>query len=946
MSNLPAHGTLVTGDFIIDQHIYEGERYRYADHSPGVMVKVEVGGAGLLADLLKVLLNPLKGKTGEEFSVVEPARTPPVPDPKVASGLAAATPHAHHSYAFWRRRPVGKKRDEQTWHCVDAMGFGSPRHVVTDADDCNPSTCSGIVNTTLCAACDRNILQPAKPALIVISDGGMGFRDHAECWEPEKLAGARHILLKTANHPTTSPLWSELARHADRLTVVVSAAELRKTDARISSGLTWEETFQDFLRELDSNGSLADLTRCKTLLVAIDNEAAIAVEFATPGVLETAVATFVYRGGEIESDVRSQAPGMAFGFLTCFTAAATRSLAQGTPWAQGMVAGLSAMRDLASQGHGPATEKPIGFPVGRIAKVIESPQSQFVSVRVPIASLKPGWTFLKLSDPSATSRLHPAFELARLTAIYGNVAITNLPHLKLGDLVSVDDDEITAYRNLRQVLTRYRDTPDENKPLSIGIFGPPGSGKSYAVKQIANNMLGAKTAWLDFNLSQFEGPRDLIGAFHQIRDCVLQGKLPVAFFDEFDSRSYEWLQYLLAPMQDGKFQEGESTHTVGRCIFVFAGGTSWTFESFGPPATDQQATTQFIMAKGPDFKSRLDAFLNVVGPNPRVEEAMPPPPENPSQPDSELYPVGGRWMREVDADIWWPIRRALFLRSKLGLKPDDKLTITPRLLNALLRVPRYRHGSRSLEKILFSVRAANMYTPSYVPNHSQLELHTDAATFLKLLDQPVRSAPVKPDPLTDQDLRMLAAAIHDTWNALMIASGYKKPDEVKSLAALQQECDAARARWNADEAKLKSLPAAEVDAEKARLEKVKAELDASQTRIDSNVGAAQRMPRILEIIGLRLVPGDAWSADDEAHIRRLLEFHLDLLASEEHREWMEWYFQRGWTYHSKRSDLEQRHNCLKPYSELPEIEKLKDQSAIRHYPDFARQAGYRIEPIP
>jgi hypothetical protein len=93
----------------------------------------------------------------------------------------------------------------------------------------------------------------------------------------------------------------------------------------------------------------------------------------------------------------------------------------------------------------------------------------------------------------------------------------------------------------------------ENHCLSA-FLGPPGAGKSFGVKQIANEIFG-KSAWLEFNLSQF-ADSDLIGALHQVRDKVLEVGIPVVFWDEFDARQYHWLQYLLAPMQDGRFQEG------------------------------------------------------------------------------------------------------------------------------------------------------------------------------------------------------------------------------------------------------------------------------------------------------------------------------------------------------------------------------------------------------
>ena len=79
----------------------------------------------------------------------------------------------------------------------------------------------------------------------------------------------------------------------------------------------------------------------------------------------------------------------------------------------------------------------------------------------------------------------------------------------------------------------------------------------------------------EFNLSQFQDAPDLNGAFHQVRDLALAGLTPVVLWDEFDSRDLHWLQYLLAPMQDGRFQDGQLNHAIGKSVFIFAGGTSW-----------------------------------------------------------------------------------------------------------------------------------------------------------------------------------------------------------------------------------------------------------------------------------------------------------------------------------------------------------------------------------
>jgi hypothetical protein len=133
-------------------------------------------------------------------------------------------------------------------------------------------------------------------------------------------------------------------------------------------------------------------------------------------------------------------------------------------------------------------------------------------------------------------------------------------------------------------MKEYLKRENPGAPLCIGVFGPPGSGKSFGVVQLANSVDKKRVRKIEFNVSQFESTHDLIDAFHKVRDLVLEGKIPLVFFDEFDS-SFEgnklgWLKYFLAPMNDGEFKHGETMHPLGKSIFVFAGGTSDTFQEF------------------------------------------------------------------------------------------------------------------------------------------------------------------------------------------------------------------------------------------------------------------------------------------------------------------------------------------------------------------------------
>jgi len=94
-------------------------------------------------------------------------------------------------------------------------------------------------------------------------------------------------------------------------------------------------------------------------------------------------------------------------------------------------------------------------------------------------------------------------------------------------LRTYDRREIENYRALYSLMRDYVSNPTPPRPLSIAVFGPPGAGKSFGVKKVAEalSQLGGphpiKT--LTFNLSQYERPEQLADAFYLVRDKVLRG---------------------------------------------------------------------------------------------------------------------------------------------------------------------------------------------------------------------------------------------------------------------------------------------------------------------------------------------------------------------------------------------------------------------------------------
>lgn len=730
-------GILVTGDATIDHHIYFGHRlHPNATQKLGSNIKQEPGGVFLLSNLLKTACSHLnEDHDGEKYKTrcgVE----------AVGENDFSSIPAWLHHYSTWSLYSAADKK-QSVWQIKEIMGYGSrstteQNYPFSSSDD-NSIDCD----------------------IAVINDAALGFRYHRSLWPAffnDQNEKKPEWIIATMSHPVCrGDLWLKLRQdYSDKLVLIVSARNLRLSDVMISTGQSWERTIQDLLTELKTNPTLADIVKCKNLLITFGTEGVLWL--TNPGE-ERPSCQLIFDPEHLEGQWEANIKRTASMLAVSFTAGIAVNLIQSSPETSlknGIKSGLAAMRRMVLSGHGQVTPQTPHLPLDEIIEAMYQPgqQSAFNSIPISIddATTRKNWTFIEENDLQTS----PLYGQAWQVALQGQQALRGIPFASFGVLFTVDRNEIESFNGIERLVNDYIDTGSPEKPLSLAVFGPPGSGKSFGIKQIARGIWGkkAKDAILEFNLSQFGDADQLVGAFHQIRDKALSGIVPLVFWDEFDSQQLAWLQYLLAPMQDGSFMEGQLNHPIGKAVFIFAGGTSYTMEAF-PPAKESDKFQDFKLKKGPDFVSRLQGYLNVLGPNRR-----------------QIYNrQTDKWDTDP-TDICFPIRRALLLRVMTGTFGNKRLNIDSGLLNGFLKIPQYKHGARSMNTIVSLTQKPgdNTMRRSSFPAMEQVAIHIDYLKFMDLIIE---------DHVFKASCRSLAPAIHNFYRELAGKEGWKVTYDVE-----------------------------------------------------------------------------------------------------------------------------------------------------------------------
>jgi hypothetical protein len=740
--------------------------------------------------------------------------------------------------------------------------------------------------------------------IIIIDDAGNGFREVESAWiqilETAEKNKNTLILYNMSGPLFTGKLWETISQKdlLNRVILIIDVDHLRQEGVNISRKLSWDRTIADFVTIL-AYKKHKQMEKCPHILVRFGLEGVIYYHLSTGKGKESHrdVQVF-YIPNRCEDETRESSPGEMKGLTSAFAGFLALHMIESREAAGGMPG-------LIFDAVPPAADRVIQLLEKGYKKVSDHLQYPFEEV---FPGNSPGlikktdlrqfnmeyfdkvrkeWNILSHQIPLD----YHLKDIAEEYVVHGKAkALENVPIAQFGKLLTIDKNEIENFRSIHNLVKEYLKDNTANKPLSIAVFGPPGSGKSFAVKSVANSVLGImgkKADVLEYNLSQFESPQDITRKFHEIRDYSLKASVPLVFFDEFDSsynnESLGWLKYFLAPMQDGVFKEGEKTHPIGRAIFVFAGGTHRSLHEFARESKSAanesgEDLQRFIAAKGPDFVSRLKGYVNILGPNPINRD---------DGQDTVLC-----------LDRFFIIRRAVLLRALLLqqkniVAEDGKIRIDEDVLRALLVIPKYKHGARSMAAIINMSMLSNRdrFEKAALPSMEQLRLHVDAHVFMNILD---RDLIIK--------IASVDRAIHEVY-----LSGQRQGNDSKI------ENHSSKTDWDNLDEEVKKL----------------------------NRMLAENIPYYLLLINCSYRPKPV-NPNRENQLLQFTEEEIDYLAKMAHERWAHEMRLKGWQYGNPRDDKMKRHNCIMPWEQLPEELKGVDRGTMKAIPRILGNVGFEV----
>ena len=597
-----------------------------------------------------------------------------------------------------------------------------------------------------------------KSDIIVVYD--MGSCEYCSKEQLEGIGNGGLILFRTMfPNKDGTPFFKFLqdnSKLANKTILLFNVNELRRGGFNIEKGISWETIVKQTTAALkiiyDKKYSVT------AFIVCFDQEGCL-IYYGETGNVEL----FFYPD-EIEGDFVLREKKRVFGSIITMQVSLAYTLSSDykikynmtddAPFERklgdGVKTGLVVMREIAKKGF----TKTAKVRYKEIAEAVINKDTQNrvypTLCETNIKDVNNGFSILNhqinsIVGKNTSSIDKEVFIICKEIVTKGKTECNTFPYLRYNKLITYDKFEIEQLRNVHNLFRSYIENIESDKPLSICVFGPPGAGKGFVIEQIIASIDEGmkKTQMFRFNVSQLKGQEALAKIFHQARDAGLKEKLPIIFFDEFDSKyngeKFGWLKYFLAPMQDGEFTDDGCSHAIGRGIFIFAGGTSDNLQSFKVQASKLESSV-----KANDFLSRLKGHINVVGPNP-IKCAYSNLPKNDSLCECNYFDNKNtpkteeaqdkkceycKNIPELSCEFDYMLRRATLLRSvlekKLGIGKNTEIKIDDNVLKAFIKVEEYLYGSRSLEAIVQTsdITPGGFFSPACI-NSTGLEMYVN-----------------------------------------------------------------------------------------------------------------------------------------------------------------------------------------------------------------------------
>ena len=638
---------------------------------------------------------------------------------------------------------------------------------------------------------------------------------------------------------------------SERLTLITNTDVLRRMGMDISFGLSWESTLSDMVWQVYKNAGLRAVVKKGRLIVRMSAEGAVVFDSS-----KGSEVLLLFVPASIEGDLMRTTGGDILDLDAVFAAPIISAITKGKDLDEAAIKAVSRVSAAYQKGY-----KILDTASLYIKDDGNSLSIQSAKLSLSLVAKDKNWTLLEAAGDTYFEKL------AQDVVCCGMGRLCDIPSAKFANLTTVDRKEIERFRAIRNLMEEYLKSPRPPRPLSIAVFGRPGSGKSFGVTQVAKCIGGKVIEKIEFNLSQLRTKEELAEAFHKVRDLVLRGKVPLVFFDEFDSAAegaaLGWLKSFLAPMQDGEFTQNGQVHPIGKCIFIFAGGVYSAFDEFCVDQTNSEAKVR-------DFISRIKGYVNIQGPNPAGD---------------------------IEQDRAYILRRAVLLRSMIERRlpnvanADGTVNVDHDIIKAMLRIPEYRHGARSIESVIdmSAVYGKAHWDKSDLPPADQLKIHVDEVQFKNLLLINQIFAAYRED---------IAKAIHENFRQTL----KKLPDEFRNTSTNDCEWDGLTEEFKHDN----RLQADDI------IEKLVA-IDCS-----------------LEPLGMSS-EGLSFTQDE-----------IEMLARKEHLRWMNNKLSSGWVYGEVKDVGKKISPFILPWDELSEETKELDRDPVRAIPELLKKAGLAV----